>query len=364
MKKFIILIIFILLFTSCSKKDLAPSQEQEAASIEKYELTFYDTFDTVISAVIYSDDEKKANEDLNYLAKRFRELNALFDRYKSYDGVINVKTINDNAGKKPVKVDDTLFKLIKTSKEDYIKISSKNNIAMGPIIDVWKAYSDKYIEGKTKEEVKKLMGNYLPDQKYLETLRKYTDINKIILDENNNTVYLEDPHMSLDLGSVAKGYATEIVGEELRTRGVKSALISAGGNVKLIGKPLDGRDKFSIGIQNPDLNDENQVFAVLEATDISIVTSGDYQRFFDLDGKRYPHIIDPVTLRPSDNLKSTTVILKDSGLCDFISTAAFLSDEKDISKLAEKTDSKIIWIDNQMNIKYTPGAEKYIVKGD
>lgn len=363
MKRIIFLIMALLLFTACTSHKKPGMVESSDKKMEKYELEFYDTFDTVITAVIYSSDEEKANEDLNYLAKRYRELNALFDRYKTYDGLVNVKTINDNAGKNPVKVDPTLYELIKFSKENYTKISNKTNIAMGPIIDVWKAYSDKYIEGKNKEEVKKIMGNYLPDQAYLESLRQYTNIDGIILNDDERSVFLKYPQMSLDLGAVAKGYATEIIGEELRQKGVESLLISAGGNVKIVGSPVDGREYFSIGIQNPDLEDENPVILTLKAKDISIVTSGDYQRYFDLDGKRYPHIIDPNSLRPSDNLKSATVILKDSGLCDFISTAAFLSNNDEIEEIANKTNSKIIWIDSNLDIKGTQGAEEYIDEG-
>ncbi|WP_071026578.1 FAD:protein FMN transferase [Peptoniphilus raoultii] len=367
MKKILYVLILLIFLTSCSKKEVMPEnnleEKEKSLQIQKYESTFYETFDTVINICIYSDDSKKANEDLAYAEKRFKELNQIFDRYHSYDGINNLKTINDKAGKEAVVVPDPLYDLIKKSIDAYYNISNKNNIAMGPIVDIWKKYMDLYIEGKTREEVIEILGYALPPKEELESKRKYIDMEGIILNEEKKSVFLKYENMALDLGSVAKGYATEIVGEELRERGNNSLLISAGGNVKLVGGPVDGRDLFSIGIQNPDLNDENTVSLVLKCKNTSVVTSGDYQRYFDLDGRRYPHIFSCETLEPYDRIKSATVILKDSGTCDFISTAAYLSSDVEIMELSEKTGAEIIWIDQNYEIKGTPGANKYIEDG-
>lgn len=100
--------------------------------------------------------------------------------------------------------------------------------------------------------------------------------------------------------------------------------------------------------------------AALNVTNTSIVTSGDYQRYFDLDGVRYCHIIDPDTLKPAHEIKSATVIKEDSGLCDFLSTAAFNSSDEEIQALSDKTGAAIIWVDKDMNIKATENASKYI----
>ena len=99
---------------------------------------------------------------------------------------------------------------------------------------------------------------------------------------------------------------------------------------------------------------------VVNVSGTSVVTSGDYQRYFTVDGVRYCHIIDPDTLKPSNNLKSVTIIKGDSGLCDFLSTAAFNSSDDEIKYLAEKTDSAIIWVDKDMNIKATESANRFI----
>lgn len=371
MKKIILALTLggLLIFSGCGDKNVnnkntnrknqnLVSQEVKKDG-EKHELEFYDTFDTVVDIAIFSDSDDFANDNLRYAKERYEELHKFFDNYKSYDGITNVKTINDNAGVKPVAVDETLFNLIKSSIDDYNNISHKTNIALGPVTKLWNEYRDLYESGKTKEEVIKLKGEAIPSDEELEKLRPFTKVENIKLNEDTREVYI-DKGMKLDLGATAKGFATEIVAKELEERGVKSAVISAGGNVRIIGKPVDGRDNFKIGIQNPNVESEESIIAVVNVVNTSIVTSGDYQRYFDLDGKRYCHIIDPDTLKPATNLKSVTIIKEDSGLSDFLSTAAFSSKDEDIESLSEKTNSAIIWVDKDMNLKMTENANEYI----
>ncbi len=326
---------------------------------DKQEIEFYDTFDTVVHIAIYTDDDSFAKENLVYAKERYEELHKLFDNYKTYPDLVNVKTINDNAGIKPVTVDDTLFQLIKSSIDDYNNISHNTNIALGPVTKLWNEYRELYEGGKTKEEVIALKGEALPSDAELEKLRPLVNIDKIKLDDEKHTVSLEKG-MELDLGATAKGFATELVAKELEDRGVKSCVISAGGNVRIIGKPTDGRDNFRIGIQDPEFESSDHVLVTLNVANTSIVTSGDYQRYFDLDGVRYCHIIDPDTLKPVHEIKSATVIKEDSGLCDFLSTAAFNSTDDEIKELSNKTGAGIVWVDKDMNMKATENASKYM----
>lgn len=346
-------------------KNESTNSNESVASIEvnkdgdKQEIEFYDTFDTVIHIAIYTDDDDFAKENLAYAKDRFEELHKLFDNYRTYDGLVNVKTINDEAGVKPVVVDDTLFDLIKISIDDYKNISHNTNVALGPVTKLWNEYRELYEAGKTKEEVIALKGEALPSDEELEKLRPFTNIENVKLDEGKKSVEI-DKGMELDLGATAKGYATELVAQELRERGVTSCVISAGGNVRIIGKPTDGRDNFKIGIQNPDLESSEQVLTALNVANTSIVTSGDYQRYFEVDGVRYCHIIDPDTLKPAKDMKSATVIKEDSGLCDFLSTAAFNSTDDEIKELSEKAGAGIVWVDKDMNMKATENALKYM----
>lgn len=367
----------MLVFTACDKNTNDNNKEENTTQnvvqekvetqankgeVQKYNIEFYDTFDTVIEVAIYSDDENFANENLEYAKTRFEELHKLFDNYKNYDGINNAKTINDNAGVKPLAIDETLYNLIKFSVDSYNELSHKTNIAMGPVTELWNSYRSEYEGGKTKEDVKEKFGQIVPSQEELEALRPFTNPLDINLNDEKKSVEIKKG-MNLDLGATAKGYATEIVARELEERGVKSALISAGGNVRAIGSPGDGREFYKVGIQNPLMDDSNPTIAILNLKDMSAVTSGDYQRFFEVDGVRYCHIIDPDTLQPSGKFKSVTVIAKDSGLCDFLSTACFNSTEDEIREIAAKTNTAIIWVTEDNELKYTDNALEYIDQG-
>lgn len=359
-KNLIWFVALLLLMTGCQKTAAAQKDDSIAHKVE-----FYDTFDTVIDIVVYAKDDKKAEENLSYAKTRFEELHKLFDRYHSYeqDGKVlnNIKVINDNAGIKPVKVSPELYGLLSSTKDRYETLSHKTNILMGPVIDLWAKYRDLYTAGASKEEVTRQLGTPLPTQKELDQFRPYLNMDDLVLNETDHTVFLKKKGMEIDTGAVAKGYATEIVAKELEARNVKSALISAGGNVRVIGAPADGREYFRIGIQNPDLHDqEHKTISILKGREISVVTSGDYQRYFDLDKKRYCHIIDPDTLMPCFTMKSATVVTQDSGLCDFLSTAFFLSSDEEIGSLAEKAKVEALWLRSDGKLMDTVGMKKYV----
>lgn len=247
----------------------------EADQYSKYIYTFYDVFDTVIQVVAYAKNEEEFNTYMKDLEERFTELHRLYDRYHNYEGINNIRTINDNAGIKPVKVDKEIIDLIVFCKEQHERVGNLTNIAIGRVTDIWSYYREEGINDPEKAE--------LPPMELLEQASKHTDMDKIIVNEDEGTVYLDDPDMLLDVGAVAKGFATEIVAREMEEKGLKSALISAGGNIRGIGKPLDGvRGKWGVGIQNPDasLFDVGNVLETVFINDLSIVSSGDYQRYY------------------------------------------------------------------------------------
>lgn len=361
MKK-ILLVLTVLMFvmTGCQSKTTAKKDDSLAHKVE-----FYDTFDTVIDITIYSKDKELAEGNLAYAKNRFEQLHQLFDRYHNYDvdGKLlnNIKVVNDNAGIQPVVVPEELYDLIALTKERYDTLSTKTNILFGPVIDVWAKYQDLYNQGKSKEQVTEQLGSPLPTQGELDSLRPYLNMEDLVLNEQEHSIFLKKKGMMIDTGSVAKGYATELVAKELEGRKVDSALISAGGNVRVIGSPADGREYFRVGIQNPNLGDqEHKTLAILKGKEVSVVTSGDYQRYFDLDGKRYCHIIDPDTLQPCFTMKSTTVVTQDSGLCDFLSTACFLSSDEEIANMAKKAGVEVMWLRPQGELTATTGMKEYV----
>lgn len=336
MKKYIGILALLLILVGCSKDK------------EKYTSTFYDTFDTQILYVEYSNSEKNFNKNAEFVKSEFVRLHKLYDNYKSYEGINNVMTINLNAGKQAVKVDEDLFNMIKFSLDNYDKVLGKTNIAMGKVLDIWHNIR-KENEGKDDKEI------VLPKSEDLIEANKYTDIKKIILDEENKTVYITDPNMSIDFGAVAKGYAVEIVAKELEEKGIENASINAGGNVRTIGNPGDGRKTWGVALQNPDVESSDYLDVLYIEGSKSIVTSGDYQRYFTKEGKKYHHIIDPSTLWPSETYAAVVVVTKDSGLADLLSTALYLSTKDEAEQIISNYDDEIgiIWADHDGNKTFT-----------
>lgn len=321
---------------------------------EKYDDTFFDTFDTITTVVAYTENKEEFDSYMVKIKDRFLELHKLYDKYNDYEGINNIKTINDNAGVEPVKVDQEIIDLILFSKEWYYKAGEETNIAMGPVIKIWAEYRD--MAEANPEDAK------LPPMEDLIEASKYTDIEKVIVDEENSTVYLEDPNMSLDVGSVAKGFATELVAREIEEEGLKSVLISAGGNIRGVGKPLDGlRERWGVGLQNPDktLFDTGNVLDTVFVNDQSVVSSGDYQRYYMVGDMRVHHVIDPKTLMPGDYYRAVTIVTPDSGLADFLSTSVFLLPFEESYQLVESLeDVEALWVMKDGTIEATEGMKE------
>jgi thiamine biosynthesis lipoprotein len=355
MKKIIpILMTGILIFaflTGCQKQQ-EPEKEQV---YDKFSYTFLDTFDTVTQVVGYAKTEEEFNGYAEKIHERMLELHQLYDKYNTYEGKNNIKTINDNAGIQPVKVDKEIIDLILMTKEMYENVGKKTNVALGSVLKIWSEYRDEAEANPAEAKI--------PPMDILLEANGHTDINKVIVDEKNSTVYLEDPLMSLDVGAVAKGYATEIVVKEIIQEGFTSGIISAGGNIRAFGKPMDGiRDKWGVGIQNPDgvlgTSDES-ILETVFLTDASVVTSGDYQRFYMVGDTRVHHLIDPVTLMPGDYFRAVSIVTENSGKADFLSTTVFLMPYEEGRALVESLDGvEALWVFKDGSIQTTEGMDK------
>lgn len=338
MKKKLLIILALLTFlVGCGKKQK-----------EKYSKMFYDTFDTQIQYLEYAESEEKFNENFKFVQSEFTRLHKLYDNYRNYDSLNNVKTINDNASKEPVKVDKDLFDLIKFSKDNYENTLGKVNIAMGSVLKIW---HDVRENNEGLDESKTI----IPTQKELDEANKHTDINAISLNEKDMTVYISDPKVSIDLGATAKGYAVELIAKKLEEKKIDNASINAGGNVRTIGKKADGKP-WRIALQNPDLSSDEYLDVVDLKGSMSVVTSGDYQRYFMHKGKRYHHLIDPKTLQPTLIYRSVSIITEDSGLADLLSTALYLSDQDEAKQILEKYKEKI-------DVLWATDTEKWNTKG-
>ncbi len=241
--------------------------------------------------------------------------------------------------------------MLKYAKEMHIKTNGMLNVAMGSVLSLWHDYRT-----IGKDDVQNAQ---LPPMDKLLKAANHTDINKVVIDEVNSTVTLTDPLMKLDVGAIAKGYATEQIALYLEEKGIDGYLLNIGGNVRAIGSKPDGTD-WLVGIENADKDD---YLAYLEISDKSIVTSGSYQRYYVVDGKRYHHIIHPNTLMPATEFTSVSILCKDSSLGDALSTAVFcMALDEGLNLIESIPEVEAMWLDNNGKITVSSGWNKYIKK--
>lgn len=325
------------------------------AKEKRYEAEFLELFDTVTKIVGYSSGKEEFSAYAQQIYDSLKEYHELYDIYNDYEGINNIKTVNDNAGVKAVKVDRRIIDLLKFSKEAYELTDGSVNVAFGAVLAVWHDYRTEGIDDPESAE--------LPPVALLKEKAAHTDINSMIIDEAESTVYLKDPEMRLDVGAIAKGYATERVSGEAYENGFTQGMISVGGNVRTIGEKGDGSGAWNVGIQNPDEEDENPNLMILSLKDSSLVTSGDYERYYTVNGKRYHHIIDPKTLMPSAYFTAVTIVCKDSGLADALSTAVFnMPFEQGLPFIESLSGTEALWVFKNGDMKYSSDFRNYIKK--
>ena len=239
------------------------------------------------------------------------------------------------------------------AKEAYKETDGKLNIALGAVLQVWHQYREEGINNPDNAKV--------PPMKLLKEKNKHTNINNLIIDEKASTVFLKDPEMSLDVGGVGKGYATEQVCQYAQAHGFVNGMVSVGGNVRVIGSRDGKGEPWHVGIQNPDLTSEKTNLKILNLTDASLVSSGDYERYYMVDGVKYHHIIDPVTLMPSTYFTAVTIVCKDSGMADAYTKAIYNMPYEDGLQFVEKhPEIEALWVFKNGDLKYSPGFAKYI----
>lgn len=313
MKKYIILIaISLMVLSGCN-----PS---ESNSLKRYDQsTFEAGFDTVVRMIAYTETKDEFDAYFDQLTNDFFALNQLFDKYTAYEGINNIYTINQQAGVSPVKVDPVLIDLLTMSKYWYDNGNQLLDITFGSVLSVWHDYRE---AGQLDNSDGK--GGAVPNLEELELAKECTGWEFVEIDEEMNTVFITDACASIDVGATAKGYATEFVARKLEEKGLDHALISAGGNVRSINDKPDGTS-WGVGIELPEMFTEQSADTLKVPFSTSIVTSGDYQRYFEgIDGKTYHHLISPKTLFPETYFHSVSIITNDSGIADALSTILFL----------------------------------------
>lgn len=293
--------------------------------------------DTYINIKLYSKN-KNVDKILNDVESIYNKYDILADAYTKYDNVINVYYLNNVLKvNKEVTISKELADLIQYGIDVYNNTNGLVNIAMGNVTGVWKKYINE--------------GTEVPSEKELNNLN--ININDIVLEGNK---FLKKSDVKLDLGSITKGYVTEEVGNYLESKKIDKYLINAGGNVKVGKSYKDG--KYVIGIENP--NDTNKMYKKINVENKSVVTSGDYQRYYEVNGIRYNHIINPKTRFPANNVKSVTVICDNSKDADMYSTYLFLLPlEEALNYVNNKDNLEAVFYVNEDKIITSKGFSSY-----
>lgn len=298
----------------------------------------YSYFDTYINVKIYTKNSKKVTEIFDEIDKIYSEYHKLTDRYNSYPGLTNLYTINNNVlTDKYLEIDEKLIDLINYGINMYKWSNGKVDISMGNVIDIWKGYRESNLGIPTLEELQYV---------------NYNNIEQIEIKNNK----IKNNNLNIDLGAISKGYVTQKVGEYLKSIGVEKYLINAGGNV-LTGSSYK-KEKYKIGLENP--NNQNDIYKIIKVENKAVVTSGGYLRYYEYNGTKYHHIIDPETLYPTNYSKSVTVITSDSAYADFLSTYLFLLPvDEGINYVNNLKDVEAIWYLNDDTTKTSKGFNKY-----
>lgn len=306
-------------------------------ALKKYDGSFLFLFNTVTEIVAYTKDEEEFRELASFVHDELEKYHQLYDKYNLYNGVNNIKTINDNAGKEPVKVDQKVIDLLIYSINAYEFSQGTVNVGMGSVLEIWHDYRTNGIDDPLNAS--------LPPMEVLREANNHTSLDRLIIDETNSTVFIQDKDMSLDVGAIAKGYATEQVVKSAINNGYTDFLLSVGGNVRAVGGKGEERAPWNVGIQNPDKESEQYSLFALALKDLSLVASGNYERYYTVDGKVYHHIIDPSTLMPAEYYSAVSIICEDSGMADVLSTAIYnMPYEEGLNLIESLDDTEALWI--------------------
>jgi thiamine biosynthesis lipoprotein len=323
---------------------------QPVIQYERYRTEFFGLFDTLTIIIGYAESEEKFTEYTNIIHERMGELHKLYDIYNEYEGINNLSTVNKNAGIAPVAVDGAIIDMLLFAREGYKLTDGTVNMAMGAVLRIWHEYRESGINFPDTAK--------LPPMDALRDASGNTSIDDVIIDEKNGTVYLVKPGMSLDVGATAKAYAAGLAIEAAKDAGMRSAIISAGGNISTVGKPFqEDRDTWNVGVQDPELSvlGTQNTLDVAYFNDKTMAVSGGYQRYYTVDGETYHHIIDPATLMPAALWKQVSVIHKDPAMADLLSTALFILPYEQGKALAESADADVLWITTNDEWFFTEG---------
>jgi len=321
---FLLMSLVIFLLTACNKNGEPLTKEEIIFGTIPVKITIFD-----------SSKEKTLDEAVQMIK-------AIDNKMSKNKSESEVSKINTQSGESYVSVSEETYNIIKRSKEFYEISEGYFDITIGSLVELWDIGPT---TGKipTEQEINNSIG-----------LINYKDI---LFNESNHAIKLAKKDMVIDLGGIAKGYAADTVVEHFKAAGIKRAIINLGGNVSVMGQK-DEEKLWAVGIQNP-LEPTGSSLGILQASDISVVTSGTYQRYFEEEGIRYHHILNPKDGYPiRNNLQSVTIITKNSLAADALSTSLFaLGLDKGLKLANNETSMEAIFVTKENKIYLTEGIK-------
>ena len=300
--------------------------------LQRYTASWFDVFDTVTIVQGYAASQQEWDRQAEALHQDLLRYHQLFDIYNHYDGIVNLYDVNEAAGQAPVTVDRELMEFLQFAVEMDGRTNGACNVAAGAVLRLW-------------HDARELETPVPPEDAALQAAAQHMDIADLLLDADACTVAFADPELRLDVGASGQGYATEMAARAARERGMTSALLNVGGNVRAIGDKPDG-SHWTAGVENPRGSDPAYLAAVELRDGESLVISGDYLRYFEFEGVRYHHLIDLTTLQPARYAVSVAVhTAQGSGVADALSTGIFCQPEVDgLAVIDREPQTEAMWI--------------------
>lgn len=269
----------------------------------------------------------------------FREIKRLEQLLSTWIPTSELSQVNAAAGRQPVVVGPETLELVSRSLDMARLTEGGFNIAVGPAVEAWSV---------TERE-------RIPTREELQALRLLVDWTTITIDPQASTIFLPKPGMRIDVGGIGKGYAADRVVDVMRKTGAKGGVVALSGDIKTFGD-LPGMNGFPVGIRHP--RQEGALIATVDLKNEAISTAGDYERYFEREGVRYHHILDPQSLEPARKCRSVTVIAGEGTVADGLDTGIFvLGPERGMELVERLPDVEAVIIDDQGRVSVSSGLQ-------
>jgi thiamine biosynthesis lipoprotein len=235
----------------------------------------------------------------------FQEVHRLEDLLSTWIATSELSHVNQAAGLKAIAISPDTMRVLEWAIEMARLTEGGFNILVGPAVEAWSVLDRQQV----------------PSEMALQAVRPLTDLKSLFLNTAQGTAYLAKTGMRVDVGGIGKGYAADMAVAAMQKAGATAGVVALSGDIKTFGR-LPGGTQFSFGIQHP--RREGAVLAFVDLQDEAISTAGDYERYFERDGVRYHHILDPVTLQPARDCQSVTIVARDGITADGLDTGVFV----------------------------------------